>query len=58
MTAERLGSYASPMNSGSLDEQAALIALLQARPGRLSWSEITAEVLVCRAGNLSDISCQ
>jgi DNA processing protein len=33
------------MNSGSVEEQAALIALLQARPDRLSWFEITAGVL-------------
>jgi DNA processing protein len=33
------------MNSGSVHEHAALIALLQARPGKLSWPEIAAEVL-------------
>jgi DNA processing protein len=41
------------MNSGSLEEQAALIALLQARPGRLSWSEIAAEVL--EAGSAAEV---
>ncbi len=45
MTAERTGPYAVPMSSGSVEEQAALVALLQARPGRMSWPEITAEVL-------------
>jgi DNA processing protein len=45
MTVEHTGSYAGPMSSGSVKEQAALVALLQARPGRMSWPEITAEVV-------------
>jgi DNA processing protein len=45
MTVDRASSYASPMSSGSMEEQAALVALLQARPGRMSWPEITAEVV-------------
>jgi DNA processing protein len=45
MTAERAGPYAIPMSSGSVEEQAALVALLQARPAGMNWSEITAEVL-------------
>jgi len=45
MTAERTGPYAVPMSSRSVEEQAALVALLQARPDGMSWPEITAEVL-------------
>ncbi len=35
------------MHRASLEEQAALIALLRTRPGRRSWSELTAMVLEC-----------
>jgi len=40
-----LAPYADGMSSGVSDELAALVALLQARPGDLSWSEITAALL-------------
>jgi DNA processing protein len=38
-------SYPDTMGGGRRDEQAALVALLQTRPGGLRWPEITAEVL-------------
>jgi DNA processing protein len=37
--------YACAMTSRQQDEHAALVALLQARPGGLSWAEITAGLL-------------
>jgi DNA processing protein len=39
------GPYAGVMVSGRTDEHAALVALLQARPGGLSWQKVTAELL-------------
>jgi DNA processing protein len=39
------GPYASGMVSDSVEEHAALVALLRARPGGLSWPSITAELL-------------
>jgi hypothetical protein len=33
------------MDPRRLEEQAALVALLQARPGKVSWPDITADVL-------------
>jgi DNA processing protein len=38
-------SYAGSMDASRLPERAALVALLQARPGGMSWAEITADVL-------------
>jgi hypothetical protein len=40
-----VGRYADAMVSGSADEHAALVALLQARPDGLSCPQITAELL-------------
>ena len=45
MARREVGPYADAMVSGSLDEHAALVALLQARPDGLSWPQITAELL-------------
>ena len=49
MARQEGGPYADAMVSGtvsgSLDEHAALVALLQARPDGLSWPRITAELL-------------
>lgn len=45
MTAKAPGSYAGSMDSSGLEEQAALVALLRSRPGKLSWPELTTEVL-------------
>ncbi len=45
MTARPPSSYASPVDSSGLAEQAALVALLRTRPGNLSWPELTTEVL-------------
>jgi len=42
--AER-SSYADVMGGNAAAEQAALVALLRTRPARLSWPEITAQVL-------------
>jgi DNA processing protein len=42
--AER-SSYADAMGGDAAAEQAALVALLRTRPGRLGWPEITAQVL-------------
>lgn len=39
------GPYAGGMVSDSLEEHAALVALLRVRPGGLSWPSITAELL-------------
>jgi DNA processing protein len=38
-------SYSDGMTAGTPDESVALVALLQTRPGGISWPEITAEVL-------------
>jgi DNA processing protein len=38
-------SYAGSMDASRLPERAALVALLQARPGGMSWAQITADVL-------------
>jgi DNA processing protein len=45
MRAKGASSYSGPMDSIRLPERAALVALLQARPGGMSWAEITADVL-------------
>ena len=45
MRAKGGSSYSGPMDSSRLPERAALVALLQARPGGMSWAEITADVL-------------
>jgi DNA processing protein len=45
MRAQRRPSYADTMGGSVRDERAALVALLQTRPGGLRWAEITAEVL-------------
>lgn len=45
MTRRTRNSYAGSVGSSESEEQAALVALLQARPLGLSWSEITADVL-------------
>lgn len=45
MVPERRVPYANTMIPGRAEEHAALVALLQARPGGLSWAEITAELL-------------
>jgi DNA processing protein len=45
MWAQRRLSYADIMGGSVRDERAALVALLQTRPGGLRWAEITAEVL-------------
>src|SRR5262249_45480436 len=45
MASREAGPYADAMVSGSPDEHAALVALLQARPDGLSWPQITAELL-------------
>ena len=41
------------MDSSGLEEQAALVALLRSRPGKLSWPELTTEVL--EAGSAVDV---
>jgi len=53
MTAKAPGSYAGSMDSSGLEEQAALVALLRSRPGKLSWPELTTEVL--EAGSAVDV---
>lgn len=45
MTSSDANSYAGYVSSDSAEEQASLVALLQARPNGLSWPEITADVL-------------
>ncbi len=45
MASPGAGPYAGAMSCGSVDEHAALVALLQARPDGLSWPQITAELL-------------
>jgi len=45
MARRELAPYAGPMSTGVSDEHAALVALLQAKPGGLSWPKITAELL-------------
>jgi DNA processing protein len=45
MRAMRPSPYAGSMGASKLREQAALVALLQARPTGVSWAEITADVL-------------
>lgn len=45
MASRMAGPYAGLMVAGKSDEHAALVALLQARPGGLTWSEIAAELL-------------
>ncbi len=45
MRTGRAPSYPDTMDEGTHDEQAALVALLQTRPGGMRWPEITAEVL-------------
>src|SRR6202044_1325523 len=42
---ESSSSYAGSMDASRLPERAALVALLQARPGGMSWAQITADVL-------------
>ncbi|MPY99881.1 MAG: DNA-processing protein DprA [Actinophytocola sp.] len=37
--------YAGPVNTTALEEHAALVALLSVRPGKLGWSDITAQVI-------------
>jgi DNA processing protein len=41
------------MDESMTDERTALVALLRTRPGRISWSEVTAEVL--EAGSALDV---
>lgn len=45
LTLRELAPHVSLMSSGGSDEYAALVALLQAEPGGLSWPEITAQLL-------------
>jgi DNA processing protein len=45
MAVRGAGPYAGGMVSDSLEEHAALVALLRVRPGGLSWPSITAELL-------------
>jgi DNA processing protein len=45
MRAIRSSPYAGSMDVSRLRERAALVALLQVRPGGVRWSEITADVL-------------
>lgn len=45
MASRQKGPYAGAMIFRQSDEHAALVALLQARPGGLSWPEIAAELL-------------
>jgi len=45
MRAMRPSPYAGFMGASRLREQAALVALLQARPSGVSWAEITADIL-------------
>ncbi len=49
-------SYAGPVGEAGVDEQVALIALLQTRPEGMSWPEIAAEVL--EAGSARDVWLQ
>lgn len=45
MAPRNASPYADPMVSGRSEEHAALVALLQAQPGGLSWPEIAVELL-------------
>lgn len=47
------GPYAGVMVAGRLDEHAALVALLRAKPDGLTWPEIAAELL--EAGSAADV---
>lgn len=53
MTVWCQNSYASLVSPGAFEEQASLVALLQARPQGMSWPEITADVL--EAGSAVDV---
>ena len=53
--AER-SSYADVMGGHAAAEQAALVALLRTRPERLTWAEITAQVL--EAGSVLAVRCR
>jgi DNA processing protein len=53
MPADGARFYADPMTGRPREEQAALVALLQTRPGGLRWPEIAAEVLA--AGSALDV---
>lgn len=51
--ARRACGYADPVEATSLKEQAALIALLTVRPGKLTWSGVTAQVV--ESGSAADV---
>lgn len=45
--------YAAPVDTTSLEEQSALIALLTVRPGKLTWSATTSQVI--ESGSAADV---
>jgi DNA processing protein len=53
MRDDRASSYPGSMDESMTGERAALVALLRTRPGGISWSEVTAEVL--EAGSALDV---